>query len=157
MKLGLLWVAGAREPYAEVAAEKLVSQIRHFLAFNEMPLKARTLARGDSAEKRLIESAKILESIKTSDFVILLSESGKLGKSSRQFSEWLVRALESGRQRVLFIIGGPYGVDKSVETRADLILSLSPLTFNHHIARIVALEQIYRGLSIWKNRPYHND
>ena len=89
--------------------------------------------------------------------MILFDERGKLHKNSRDFSAAIVKAIESGRQRIVFVIGGPYGFSQKAKDRADLLLSLSPLTLNHHVAKVTALEQVYRALTIWKNIKYHND
>ena len=66
-----------------------------------------------------------------------------------------VEMLHSGRDWCL-VIGGPYGIDEEVRKRADLILSLSKMTFTHQMARVFLLEQLYRSCTIIKNEPYHN-
>jgi 23S rRNA (pseudouridine1915-N3)-methyltransferase len=68
----------------------------------------------------------------------------------------LGRVLESGKSRLVFVIGGAYGFSDEVYARADMKWSLSALTFNHWLAQLAALEQVYRGLTILKGIPYHN-
>ena len=157
MKLVLLYVSGQREEYGDTAAAVFATKINPVISFEIQALKAQSAPRAQAQEKRKAESEKLLGALKPDDYVVALDEGGRLAKDSREFSQWLVRAIESGKKRVVFILGGPFGLDNRVRERADLILSLSPMTFNHHVAKIVALEQIYRGLAIWRNLPYHND
>lgn len=100
------------------------------------------------------ESERILSKLKPDDFVILLDERGKL-LDSPALSRKLLEQLERSRQVVL-IIGGAYGVDESVQQRADLVWSLSPLVFPHQLVRLIVAEQLYRAQEIAAGRPYHH-
>jgi len=79
---------------------------------------------------------------------IALDVSGKQ-MTSEEFSNLLKN------QNLLFIVGGPEGLDEKILSKSDLTLSLSKMTFTHQIARILLLEQIYRGFTIQKNEKYH--
>jgi 23S rRNA (pseudouridine1915-N3)-methyltransferase len=61
-----------------------------------------------------------------------------------------------GTSDLVFVIGGAYGVSEAVKKAADRQVSLSAMTFTHQMARLFLLEQLYRGLSILRNEPYHN-
>ena len=84
-------------------------------------------------------------------FVIVLSEEGKLF-SSTQFAA----KLKQIDRKIVFVIGGPYGLDPAVKQRADLLWSLSPLTFTHELARLLLCEQIFRAININHGGHYHN-
>jgi 23S rRNA (pseudouridine1915-N3)-methyltransferase len=58
---------------------------------------------------------------------------------------------------ISFLIGGPDGLGEAAKKRADKLLSLSPMTFTHEMARFILVEQIYRGLAINHNHRYHRD
>lgn len=89
------------------------------------------------------------------DFVVLLDENGK-ELSSLELANFLEkRCLESGK-RIVFIIGGAYGVDQKIKSRADFTWSLSKLVFPHELVRIILSEQIYRACTILKGEKYHH-
>ena len=101
------------------------------------------------------ESAAILKSIGSDDFVILLDEKGT-EQTSVQFSEMMEKAAMSGAKRIVFIIGGAYGVDESVRLRAQKIISISAMTLPHAIVRLFLVEQIYRATQIIIGGKYHH-
>ncbi|MEO0289388.1 MAG: 23S rRNA (pseudouridine(1915)-N(3))-methyltransferase RlmH [candidate division WOR-3 bacterium] len=95
------------------------------------------------------ESKIILDNLKgVESFKILLAKEGKMFDSI-SFSKLLEK------EKIAFIIGGVFGVTDDVYNNVDLVLSLSKMTFPHKIARIVLLEQIYRGLTILNKERYH--
>lgn len=97
-----------------------------------------------------------MQFIKETDEVILFDERGK-SYDSRGFSKELERKLGGGKKRIVFIIGGAYGVDDRIRAVAKSQICMSSFVLNHLVAQTVALEQIYRALCIYKNIPYHND
>ncbi|WP_457569436.1 23S rRNA (pseudouridine(1915)-N(3))-methyltransferase RlmH [Desulfurobacterium sp.] len=96
------------------------------------------------------EEGKLLLS-KTKGFVIALDERGK-ELNSKEFAKLLQK-----HRYISFLIGGADGLSEDVKKEADMLLSLSKLTLQHDIARIVLLEQIYRGFQIIKGTPYHRE
>jgi 23S rRNA (pseudouridine1915-N3)-methyltransferase len=82
--------------------------------------------------------------------VIALTEEGKTFDSV-QFA----RKIAGLPPRTVFVIGGPDGLSDAVKRRADELLSLSPMTLPHELAQLVLVEQLYRALSIIRNRRYH--
>lgn len=87
-------------------------------------------------------------------FCIVLDELGE-EFSSVEFGQWIGKRKDVG-DHLVFVIGGAYGLPEEVKARADLLLSLSKMTFTHQMVRIFLLEQIYRGLSIVYGKEYHN-
>ena len=83
--------------------------------------------------------------------IICLSEEGKQFNSVELCS----LLLNFKNKKINFLIGDADGIGSDIKKNSDLILSLSPLTFPHELARLILLEQIYRAVSISNNSPYH--
>ena len=90
-----------------------------------------------------------------SDFVICCDERGK-NISSGEYSDLLSKAFLDGKN-VVILIGGAYGFDDFVRQKADFIWSFSQLVFPHALARVIAVEQIYRAQEINKGSNYHHE
>lgn len=102
------------------------------------------------------EGKLILQNIGPSDFVVIMDERGK-EFTSRNFSDWIQKQMNSGRKRLAMVIGGPFGFSKQIYERADSKISLSQMTLTHELAKLFLVEQIYRALTILKGEPYHHD
>ncbi|WP_250310792.1 23S rRNA (pseudouridine(1915)-N(3))-methyltransferase RlmH [Rickettsia endosymbiont of Oedothorax gibbosus] len=76
------------------------------------------------------------------------------GYNSHEFTKLITNNLQSGKN-IQFIIGGAFGLDKSILEQANIHLSLSKMTMPHQMAKIILLEQIYRTQTIIENHPYH--
>ena len=85
------------------------------------------------------------------NIIICLSEEGKQFNSI-ELSSLLINFKNN---KINFLIGDTDGISSNIKEKSDLLLSLSPLTFPHELARLILLEQIYRAISISKNSPYH--
>ena len=83
--------------------------------------------------------------------VVVLGEEGKLF-STAEFAEFLRKC----DTRVVFVVGGPFGLAPEVKARADLLWSLSPLTFTHELARLLLYEQLYRASNFNAGGGYHH-
>ena len=108
-----------------------------------------------SLQKEL-EGASIIEAAGSGDEVILLDERGK-EYTSRDFAGLLEKKMMTVSKRLVFVVGGPYGFSGEVYKRFPEKISLSKMTLNHRMVRIFLAEQIYRGISIIQNLPYHHD
>lgn len=100
------------------------------------------------------EAAKILAKLTHQDKVIILDEHGK-DVTTIQLAERISQELESGTRRLVFIIGGSYGLDASVLSRGYTI-RLGSLTLPHELARLVIVEQLYRTTNYLSGGKYHH-
>lgn len=100
------------------------------------------------------EAKGILACVSPGDKVIAMCIEGKM-LSSEQLSERLEQYAVSGSGNVDFIIGSSFGLAPEIKQRADMKISMSPMTFPHQLARAMLLEQIYRAFSISSGSKYH--
>lgn len=98
------------------------------------------------------EGTDILSKIKSEYVVALCIEGQKMG--SERFAE-KIESLKNSSGKITFVIGGSLGLSDEVKARADLMLSFSDMTFPHAVARVLLLEQIYRGFKIISGESYH--
>lgn len=156
MKIVLLHVSSAREDWSDEASAIYVKKISAFLPCADEALKPKKASRDDADFKRKSDTEILMGALKPDDFVMLLDERGKTF-DSRAFAKTLEQTLARGKKRLVVVIGGAYGFTDEIRERADLKVSLGPMTMNHLLARVVALEQIYRAFTILRGLPYHND
>lgn len=96
----------------------------------------------------------LLSKISPSDYVIAMCIEGK-EYSSPALAGLISDCALRGKSRLIFCIGGSDGLSDGVKARADVRLSMSPMTFPHHLARVMVLEQIYRAFQINEGGKYH--
>ena len=101
------------------------------------------------------EGAAIIKQIKEGDFVVLLDERGK-DIDTPTFSKLIDRQMQSGTKRIVFVVGGAFGVSTEVKEHAQISLKLSSLVFPHMLARLILIEQLYRAVSIIDGSKYHH-
>lgn len=109
---------------------------------------------GEIAQALDREAALIEAKIPQGAAVVALCVEGK-AMSSEQFADYLGKLTVSGTSRVCLLIGGSCGMAERIKQRAALRLSISPMTFPHHLARVMVLEQVYRALNIAAGGKYH--
>lgn len=100
------------------------------------------------------EVSEVRELPQNESLIILLDEAGQTF-DSKTFANKLDAWAEGGAKPLTFVIGGAFGFSDAIKKKADIRLSLSPLTFPHEFARVILLEQIYRAMTILKGKRYH--
>jgi 23S rRNA (pseudouridine1915-N3)-methyltransferase len=148
MKFRFIWIGKTKDRNWKALQEDYLKRLSHFVKCEIVEIK--DSARHENSE---IEGKRILETLNPKTFAVLLDVSGK-SISSHQVSAEIEKWQNSGTKEISFIIGGFDGTSKDIRERADYLLSLSFLTFTHEMARVVLLEQLYRGYSILKGFPY---
>jgi 23S rRNA (pseudouridine1915-N3)-methyltransferase len=104
-------------------------------------------------ELRQRETDALARRVPERGFTCVLDREGKT-LSSRELAEFIEERRQSG-QDLCFVLGGPFGLDEDVKQRAQMLLSLGPITLPHQLARIVLLEQLFRAHKILAGEPYH--
>jgi 23S rRNA (pseudouridine1915-N3)-methyltransferase len=141
VKLRLVSVGKDKGPTSELAQE-YAERIRRFADLDLVELRGQGPVR---------EAEAVLEKVRGELWA--LDERGK-ELTSAQLAEKIGRLRDSA-QALTLCIGGDEGLDPSVRKQARFVWSLSPLTLPHRLARVVALEQVYRAFEILRGGPYH--
>ena len=100
------------------------------------------------------EAETIFSKIPKGAYLCIFTPEGK-ELSSEDFATKLAQVKLSGKSSVCFLIGSSFGISPKVKAAADFRLSMGPMTFPHHLARIMVLEQIYRAEAIQAGSKYH--
>ena len=102
------------------------------------------------------EAEVFLKFFQPGDAIVLLDEKGK-EYHSRGFAAQIQKWMNAGPKRLVFVVGGAFGFSERLYTAAQSKLSMSKMTTSHQLIRVVFLEQLYRGMTLLNNEPYHND
>jgi 23S rRNA (pseudouridine1915-N3)-methyltransferase len=142
MKLKVAWIGKTREPAIQSLTEEYLGRISHYAQVEAAPVKdeAALLALAGRAAQK--------------PFLVLLDLKGK-PFSSEHLAKFLADHELRSSVPLLFGIGPASGFSPQARASADLLLSLGPMTLAHELARVVLLEQLYRGFTILKGHPYH--
>lgn len=157
-KITVLCVGKLKEKFYVQAAEEYIKRLTRFCKIEMIELPEERLPESPSPAQVEAALAREADTIRgklpASAMVISMCVEGKL-LSSQEFSEFLERRAAQGAGHVAFVIGGSFGLHPSVKERSELRLSMSPMTFPHHLARVMVLEQIYRACQIAAGTKYH--
>lgn len=156
MLLKLIAIGKTKISYLNEGINEYRNRLSHYLPFELVEIPDVKVSKGTSPDRvKSMEGDEIQKKLDASAFVILLDENGK-GFSSEQFAAHLQKRFNSGGKEIAFVIGGPYGFSEEVVERANERVSLSSLTFSHQMVRLIAMEQLYRAMTILRNEPYHH-
>ena len=143
--------------YAEACAE-YAKRLGRYCRLEVAELPEQRLPRdpspGEIAAALEREGEAIRARIPPGSTVVALCVEGEV-RTSPQLADALGRWAQSGSKGLVLVIGGSHGLAPSVRALARLRLSMSPMTFPHHLARVMVLEQIYRAFKIQEGSSYH--
>lgn len=157
MEICVLSVGKISTSWIKDGIELFESRIGKYIKFSVITVPDIKNAKNFSKESLKEEEGKfIMSNIIQSDYVVLMDEGGK-ELTSRDFASWIQKQMNSGRKRLVMIIGGPFGFSQDIYQRADFKVALSKMTFTHEMAKLILSEQLYRAMTILKGEPYHHD
>jgi len=152
MKLHLIVIGKKKSEYDFMLAEYQKRIVSPFSLSVEI---IEPLGIDNPTQCRKKESEKLATKLQTGDYIITLDESGK-DFTTVSFSHHIEKQIHMGIKRMVFIIGGAYGIDKQMQSRAHLILQLGSFTLPHELARLVLVEQLYRVTNLLGGGKYHH-
>jgi 23S rRNA (pseudouridine1915-N3)-methyltransferase len=154
MKISILSVGKNHEAYIKDGISEFTKRISHYY-----PIDWQLITPSKAAQYNIIkkeEAQNILKQLAPNDVLILLDETGKM-INSPGLANLIQQKANQSTQKLIFLIGGAYGVNDEIKKRANFTWSLSQLVFPHMLVRLLLAEQIYRACSILANEKYHHE
>lgn len=158
LSVRLICVGKLKETFYRAACEEYEKRLKGYCKLEIVELNEQRLpdkpsqAEIDAALGK--EAAAIRAKIPNGAMCIAMCIEGKT-VSSEAFAQTLTEKMNSGVSQLCVVIGGSFGLDEGLKHSAALRLSMSPMTFPHHLARVMVLEQLYRALNIAAGGKYH--
>ena len=154
----VICVGKMKEKFFSDACDEYAKRLSAFCKFSYIEIQEHTI-KGNVSDNSIInalnsEAVMIEKNIPKDAYVIAMCIEGEK-TSSEGLSERIKKIMLEGRSKICFIIGGSFGLSDSVKKMADYKLSMSDMTFPHHLARVMVSEQIYRAFSILEGTKYH--
>ena len=153
----LFWSIGkAHEQYIKPGVELFTKRISHYypVEWAIIPMAKNTAMLSDIDLKKK-EGESILKLLQKEDWLVLLDEKGKQF-SSEELAVFIQTRANESVKKLIFLIGGAYGVSEQLVKRANFKWSLSTLVFPHQLVRLILSEQVYRACTILRNEKYHH-
>ena len=154
----LICVGKMKEKHYISAFEEYQKRLSAFCRFELIEIQEQRLPE-DPSEKEIAaalekEAAEIEKKIPSGAALIAMCVEGTQ-KSSQELARQLQTWANAGVSRVCFLVGGSFGMSERIKAKADLRLSVSKMTFPHHLFRVMLAEQIYRAFAINEGSRYH--
>ena len=154
----LICMGKCKEKFYIAAAEEYAKRMKGYCEFKLLELPEYRLPENPSQSEIQQGLAKEAETIRKAipkgAWFCALTPEGKL-LSSEELADTMKTVKNSGKSAACFLIGSSFGMDPSLKAQADFKLSMSKMTFPHHLARVMVLEQLYRAESIQAGSKYH--
>lgn len=156
--LTLITVGKLKEPFYKSAVSEYEKRMKAYGGIQIIELPEVKLpenpsrAQIDGALKKEAESVR--QKLPKNSWLCILTPEGKL-LSSQELAKKFESVRTGGKSDLVFLIGSSFGIDEGLKAQGDFRLSMSHMTFPHHLARVMVLEQIYRAESILAGSKYH--
>lgn len=158
LEITLLTVGKLKEKFYLSAAAEYEKRLKAYCRFSIIELPETRLPDDPSPAEISAgldkEATLILGKIPKNAWFCVLTPEGK-NLSSEELAEKMAQVKLSGKSAICFLIGSSFGMAPQVKAAADFKLSMGKMTFPHHLARIMVLEQIYRAEAIQAGSKYH--
>ncbi len=153
-----LWSLGKENTkLVDKAIEEYTTRLNRYVGFSIVTIDnskvPKTLPKLQLLDK---EADLVLDKLQDRDLLIVLDEHGN-EFTSKKFAEKLNQLMNLSPIRLIFLIGGSYGIADKLKAKATLVLGLSAFTFPHQLVRLLFTEQLYRAFTILKNEKYHHE
>ncbi len=156
MKIAFWSIGKVHEAYVKSGVEDFSKRINNYFKLEwEIIAPLKNAAKMTVHDIKKSEADIILSKIQKDDFLIALDERG-VQLSSEALAQQIQQYANSSAKRIVFLIGGAFGIHETLLKRANFQWSLSKLVFPHQLVRLILAEQVYRACTILKNEKYHH-
>ena len=146
MRINILAIGKLKERYLIEAVEEYLKRLKPYATVEIVELQeCRTIEE---------EGEKLISRLPKDSWICVLDVFGEV-MSSEQFAQTMSNLALNGQSKLVFVIGGAFGINDKIRKMANLRLSLSKMTFTHQMTRLILIEQIYRAFKINRGEPYH--
>ena len=155
MRINLITIGKKMPNWINLGIEHYQKQLPSYYNFTITSLDSQSRKSSSAENSKNLEAKLLLEASSESTFLIAFDELGK-----QQTSKQISKSIESWQlegESVALIIGGADGLSSEVKQKCHQIWGLSNLTMTHSMARLLLVEQLYRGYSLLNNHPYHRE
>jgi len=155
MQIHLVFVGKTGFSDLESAIDRYLGRVEHYCRIQTHYVKAEKItASSQDSSVRAKEGERIAKLVDKRGHMIVLDRSGR-EFDSPGLAKFIEKLNDSGVSEAWMVIGGPLGVSPELLKSADLVMSLSQLTFPHDLVRLMLAEQLYRAFTIIRGEPYH--
>ena len=155
MRINLITIGKKMPNWINLGIEHYQKQLPSYYNFKITSLDSQSRKSSSAENSKNLESKLLLEAASESTLLIALDELG-----TQQTSKQISKSIENWQlegESVALIIGGADGLSSEIKQKCHQLWGLSNLTMTHSMARLIVVEQIYRGYSLLNNHPYHRE
>jgi len=154
-KIRIITVGKTQDKYIRDGVAVFEKKLKHYCELNLVVVKEANYANGSAQQWNQEEGQKLIKLMNPRHFTICCDEKGSSFDSiqlANAFQNWS----NTGYSTLDFLIGGAFGFSDEVRSKANIVLSLSPMTLTHQMVRLFLIEQVYRAFTIIRNEKYHH-
>ena len=154
MKFELLFLGKTKDSFLSEGIDEYYSRLIHYVSVSIKTLKVKSKEQWNDTITRQQEGKLLLAHVPAGSFKVVLDSRGRQF-TSEKMAGLLERWEQQGIKQISFLIGGALGLSAEVVQEADLLFSLSKMTFTHDMTRLILMEQLYRAFTIKAGEKYH--
>ena len=154
MKLELLFLGKTKDAFLSEGIDEYYSRLLHYVSVSVKTLKVKSKVQWNDTITRQQEGKLLLAHVPAAAFKVVLDSRG-IQFTSEKMADLFDRWEQQGIKQISFLIGGALGLSSEVVQEADLLFSLSKMTFTHDMTRLILMEQLYRAFTIKAGEKYH--
>jgi 23S rRNA (pseudouridine1915-N3)-methyltransferase len=156
VKITLLYLGKKDQPWVTAGVQEYLTRLKHYVRIDTLRVPPPRISNSfTEAQCQQLESQALTKALPAAAQVVALDKSGK-ALTSEGLAHALDKLQSASHRVVVFAIGGAYGLSASFLKESSAVISLSPMTFPHQLARLLFMEQLYRAFTILKGESYHH-